>query len=66
MAKISIYLPDEDESTLNQFAASENRSVSNMVSTLVRQEASRRRVVNVTELPRPEGAQVVPVIEIER
>lgn len=63
MPKISIYLPDEDSEKLERMATTENRSVSNMVATLV-QDGFVRRIIKIEELPRPEGAQAVPVITI--
>ena len=65
MPKISIYLPDEDNEKLERMAETENRSVSNMVATLVKDGFFRRVVVkSVDALPPPEGAQIVPVITI--
>ena len=65
MPTIAIYLPDNEKDALNRMAAEENRSVSNMVSTLVREGAGRRYVVESVEtLPRPAGAKAVPVVTL--
>ena len=62
MPTISVYLPDEDATILDQMAKKENRSVSNMVATLIK---TSYQVVGVTELPRPADAQPVPVVTIQ-
>jgi hypothetical protein len=65
MPTIAIYLPDIEKDALHRMAADENRSVSNMVSTLVREGVDRRYVVESVEtLPRPVGAKAVPVVTL--
>lgn len=67
MPKISIYLPEEDSEKLGHMATAENRSVSNMVATIVQYEFVRRYapgVESVKTLPHPAGAKAVPVVTL--
>lgn len=69
MAKqVNINLDDDTAQVLDRMATEEgldNRSA--FIRKLIRQEVVRRyRVVGIEALPHPEGAEIVPVVKIER
>jgi hypothetical protein len=63
MARITIYLPDQEAEALEKLAAADNRSASNMVATLVKDAAIRRfQAVSVSSLPHPTDAAAIPLV----
>lgn len=64
MPTISIYLSEEDAAKLDRMAELENRSASNMVSTLVKDGFAKRFVVVLkqAEMPGPADAVDKPLM----